>query len=58
MEFTQVLMTEMYKIVNDTAPPIMKSLFQFPINQYNLINFQEISTEKRNTVNYGLETLT
>ena len=58
MEFTQVLMTEMYKIVNDTAPPIMKSLFQFRINQYNLINFQEISTEKRNTVNYGLETLT
>ena len=36
----------------------MKSLFQFRINQYNLRNFQELSTEKRDTVNYGLETLT
>ena len=35
----------------------MKSLFQFRINQYNLRNLQEVSTEKRNTVNYGLETI-
>ena len=36
----------------------MKSLFQFYINQYNLRNFQELSTEKKNTFHYGLETLT
>ena len=36
----------------------MRSLFQFRLNQYNLRNFQEHSTEKRNTVNYGIETLT
>ena len=43
----QVLMNVIYKILNDIAPPIMKSLFQFRINQY-----------KRNTVIYGLEILT
>ena len=48
----QVLMTEIYKILNDIAPPLMKSLFQLRRN------FQELSTEKRNTVSYGLETLT
>ena len=51
-------MTEIYKTVNDPTPPIMKSLFQFCLNQYHLRNFQGFSTEKRNTVNYGLEILT
>ena len=36
----------------------MNSLFQFRLNQNNIRNFQELSTEKRNTVNYGLETVT
>ena len=52
----QVLMTEIYKIVNGIAPPIMNSLFMFRLNQHNLRNFQELLTEKRTTVNYGLET--
>ena len=54
----QVLMTEIYQIVNGIAPPIMNSLFTFSLNQHNLRNFQELLTEKRNTVNYGLETVT
>ena len=54
----QVLMTEIYKIVNGIAPPIMNSLFKFHLNQHNLRNSQELLTEKRNTVNYGLETIT
>ena len=54
----QVLMTEIYKIVNGIAPPIINSLFTFRLNQHNLRNFQELLTEKRNTVNYGLETVT
>ena len=54
----QVLMTEIYKIVNGITLPIMNSLFTFHLNQHNLRNFQELSTEKRNTVNYGLETVT
>ena len=54
----QVLMTEMYKIVNGIAPPIMNSLFQFCCNTHNIRNFQEIFTENRKTVKYGTETLT
>ena len=54
----QVLMTEIYKIVNGITPPIMNSLFTFCLNQHNLRNFQELFTEKRNTVNYALETVT
>ena len=54
----QVLMTKIYKIVNGIAPPIMNFLFTFRLNQHNLRNFQELSTEKRNTVNYVLETVT
>ena len=51
-------MTEIYNIVNGIAPPIMNSLFTFCLNQHNLRNLQELLTKKRNTVNYGLETVT
>ena len=54
----QVLMTKIYEIVNGIAPPIMNFLLTFRLNQHNLRNFQELSTEKRNTVNYGLKTVT
>ena len=54
----QVLMTEVYKIVNSIAPPIMNSLFQFRYNTNNIRNFQEIYTENRKTVRYGTETVT
>ena len=36
----QVLMTEVYKIVNGIAPPIMNSLFQFRCNTNNIRNVQ------------------
>ena len=36
----------------------MNSLFTFHLNQHNSRYFQELSTEKRSTVNYGLETVT
>ena len=51
----QVLMTEVYKIVNSIAPPIMNSLFQFRYNTNNIRNFQEIYTENRKTVKYGTQ---
>ena len=54
----QVLMTEVYKIVNSIAPPIMNSLFQFRYNTNSIRNFQEIYTENRKTVWYGTETVT
>ena len=54
----QVLMTEVYKTVNGIAPPIMNSLFNFRANIHNIRNFQEIFTENRKTVKYGIETVT
>ena len=35
----QVLMTEVYKIVNGIAPPLMNSLFNFRANTHNIRNF-------------------
>ena len=50
----QVLMTEIYKIVNGVVPPIMDPLFEFRSNEYNIGNFQVLSTNFRRTVNYEL----
>ena len=51
-------MIEIYKIVNGIALPIINSLFTFRLNQHNLRNFQDLSTEEGNTVNCCLETVT
>ena len=53
----QFLMTEIYKIKNNYAPPIMHHLFQFRENTFNLRNFREIATHNKKTSNYGLETM-
>ena len=52
----QVLMTELYKIMNHIALRIMSSLFQICENIYNMRYFKVLSDESRRTVNYGLET--
>ena len=51
-------MTEIYKIVNGIPSPIVNYLFTLRLDQHNLKNFQEPLKEKRNTVNYVLETVT
>ena len=43
----QALMTEVYKIVNGIAPPVVNSLFNFLTNIHNIRNFQQIDTENR-----------
>ena len=53
----QVLMTEIYKIINHIVPPIMSSLFEICVNTHNTRYFQVLSNERRRTVNYGLETI-
>ena len=53
----QVSMTEVYKIVNGIAPPIMNSLFQFRCNTSDIRNFLEICTENSKTVRYSTETV-
>ena len=54
----QLLLTEIYKIVNGVAPPDINTLFKFRNNKYNIRNFQVLSTDFRRTVNYGIETIT
>ena len=53
----KVLMTEIYKIINHIAPPIMSSLFEIRENTHNTRYFQVLSNESRRTVNYSLETI-
>ena len=54
----QVLMTEIYEIVNGVAPPILNSLIECRSNECNIRNFQVLSTDFRRTVNYGIKTIT
>ena len=53
----QSLMIEMFKIKNESAPPIMDSVFERRNESYNFCNFQEFLTERKRTVYDGLETL-
>ena len=50
-------MTEVYDIVKGEALAIMKNLFIFEENIYNIGNFEIIANENKNTVRYGLENL-
>ena len=50
-------MTEIFKIKNELAPPILDSMFERRNDSYNLRNFQEFLTERKRTMHYGLETL-
>ena len=54
----QVLMTEIYDIVNGVAPTIMNSFLEFRSKKYNIRHFQVLSTDFRRTVKYGIETIT
>ena len=53
----QVLIVEIFKIINGFAPPIVKDFVLFRENTYNARNFQIISNETKKTVRYGLETV-
>ena len=53
----QVLMTETYGIINGLSLPIMENFFILRENTHNVRSFQEISNENRETVKYGIETM-
>ena len=53
----QVLMVEVFKIINGLGPPIMEDFFLFRENTHDFRNFQIISNESKKTVKYGLETV-
>ena len=53
---SQALLTEVFKMKNGLAPPIMDSILHKRFNPYNLTNIQEIATERKRILWYGLET--
>ena len=52
----QTLTTEVFKVVNNICPPIMKTFCDFRENRYNIRKFQEMKQQKVRTVRYGVET--
>ena len=46
----QTLTTEMFKVVNNICPSIMKKSFDFRENRYNIRKFQEMRQQKVGTV--------
>ena len=53
----QVLMTEVYKIINGYAPSIMDNFSIFRKNMHSLRNFQIILNKNKKTVRYGTDTI-
>ena len=49
----QILTTEVFKVVSNTCPPIMKTFFDFRENRCSIRKFQEM---RQTSVRYGLET--
>ena len=52
----QMLMVEVFKIINGFAPPFREDFFLFRENTHNICNFQIKSNKSKKTVRYGLET--
>ena len=53
----QMLMTEIYKLLNKLAPPIMDLMLNTRNITYNFRNLQEFLSGRKETVFNGLETL-
>ena len=53
----QVLMAEVFKIINGFATPIMEDFFLLCENTDNIRNFQIISNESKKSIRYGLHTV-
>ena len=51
----QTLTTDLFKVVNNICPPILKTFFNFRENRY-IRNFHEMRQQNVRTVRYGLET--
>ena len=49
-------MIEIFRIKNELAPPIMGSMFERRNEPYNLRNFKEFLTEKKNYALWSLDT--
>ena len=54
---TKVLMTEIYKFLNDLSPPIMNDLFQKQENYYSLRNPTSLVSKPKFTTTYSIDTI-
>ena len=52
----QTLTAEVFKVVNNICPPIMKAFFDFRENRHNIRKFQGMRQQKERTVRHGLAT--
>ena len=52
-----LLMTEVYKNLNNLSPPIMEVFFISRCNIHGLRNFRDLYVTKKRTIRYGLETV-
>ena len=48
----QTLTTEVSELVNNICPPIVKTLFDFRENRYNIKKFQEMRQQNVRTIRY------
>ena len=53
----QTFMIELFKIKYDLAPPIIDSMLNRRTIHHNFRNLQELQSERKRTVFYGLETI-
>ena len=51
----KVLMTEIYKFLNDLSPRIMNDIFQKQENYYSLRNLRSLVSKRKFTTTYGIE---
>ena len=53
----QILMIEVYKILNNLSPPLISDMFTLRTSNYSFRNFRELSTDSRSSVWMGTESL-
>ena len=53
----KVLMTEIYKFLNDLSTPIMNDIFQKQENYYFLRNPRSLVSKRKFTSTYGIDTI-
>ena len=53
----KVLMTEIYKFLNDLLPPIMNDIFEKHEDHYSLRNPRSLASKRKMTTIYGIDTI-
>ena len=53
----QVLMAEIYKLVNDLSPSMMNDIFQNQENYYSMRNRRSLVFKWKFTATYGIDTI-